>query len=184
MRSLQVCLVCELEMVNELLKDNWNHEKIQLEYGTFYNHDKDFTFHSGIVFTVFYSRTYKKAKNKIGAFRHIIAQGGRFDNTLAAYNPKIFKMNKKSIKTPFSEYFTDSGDTKVFAPSPDPSVARNQSLVSNSFTLSESLKQNTTPSPMKPSDYAEKSWRKQYREKNLKPQAPTQNQVEENTGKV
>ena len=60
-------------MVSELLKDNWNHDKVALEYGTFYSHDNDFTFHSGIVFSVIYSRVYKGAKNKIKTFRHIIA---------------------------------------------------------------------------------------------------------------
>lgn len=130
MRSLLQCLICELEMVDVLLKDNWNHENFLLEYGTFYCHDNDFTFHSGMVFSVIYARQYKTAKNKFKTFRHIIAQGGRFDNTLAAYNQKIIKMNKKTIKTPLADYLTLTGDASIFAPSPEPSLSKNQSLFS------------------------------------------------------
>ena len=83
-----------------------------------------------MVFSVIYARPYKIAKNKVRTYRHIIALGGRFDNTLAAYNQKIIKMNKKSVKTPLSDYLALAGDASIFAPSPDPTISKINSISS------------------------------------------------------
>ena len=106
MKNLIDCIILELEMMDELLLGNWNYEKISMGYTTYYPHEKDFTFHSGFVFSVVYSRTYKKGggKKKLKNYRHILAQGGRFDNTLAAYNPYLVKSNKKQTTTVMTDF--------------------------------------------------------------------------------
>lgn len=106
MMTLSDCILLELEMMDELLQGNWNYERLTMNYATYYPHDKDFTFHSGFVFSVIYSRTYKKGggKKKIKNYRHVLAQGGRLDNTLAAYNPALVKSNKKSTTTVMTDF--------------------------------------------------------------------------------
>jgi hypothetical protein len=106
MSNLSECLILELEMIDELLQGNWNYERITLGYSTFYPHEKDFTFHSGFVFSIDYTRRLKKggSKKKIKNYRHIFAQGGRFDNTLACYNPGLVKSNKKSTTTVMTDF--------------------------------------------------------------------------------
>lgn len=127
MRNLCDCLILELEMMDELLQGNWNYEKINMNYSTYFHHEKDFTFHSGFVFSIVYVRTYKKggSKKKLKNYRHILAVGGRFDNTLATYNPSLAKSNKKSTTTVMTDFSNIRNQQMQLMPSPEPSMNKN-----------------------------------------------------------